>query len=53
MNDKTVRKEMLEEITDCYMYLADILNRYDFTPEEFSKIYKEKMQYNLDRDYSK
>jgi NTP pyrophosphatase (non-canonical NTP hydrolase) len=53
MEDKNVRHEMLEEITDCYMYLADILNRYQYTPEEFSKVYKDKMKYNFKRDYSK
>jgi NTP pyrophosphatase (non-canonical NTP hydrolase) len=53
MNDKEIRNEMLEEITDCYMYLADILNRYQYSPEEFSKVYKEKMEYNMKRDYSK
>ena len=53
MNDETVRREMLLEITDCYMYLADITNRYKFTAEEFSKAYNEKMDYNLGRDYTK
>lgn len=50
MEDKDVRHEMLEEITDCYMYLADILNRYQYTPDEFSKVYKEKMNYNMNRN---
>ncbi len=53
INDETVRREMLLEITDCYMYLADITNRYKFTAEEFSKAYNEKMDYNLGRDYTK
>ncbi len=53
MNDKTTRLEMLKEIADCYMYLADILNRYEFTDKEFSKVYREKMNYNFSRDYSK
>jgi len=53
MNDKSTRLEMLKEITDCYMYLADILNRYEFTGEEFSIVYRDKMNYNLKRDYSK
>jgi len=50
MEDKDVRHEMLEEITDCYMHLADILNRYQYTPDDFSKVYKEKMNYNMRRD---
>jgi NTP pyrophosphatase (non-canonical NTP hydrolase) len=53
MNDKSTRHEMLKEITDCYMYLADILNRYEFTDEEFSEVYRDKMKFNLNRDYSK
>ncbi len=53
MNDKSTRLEMLKEITDCYMYLADILNRYKFTAEEFSEVYIDKMNYNLKRDYRK
>jgi NTP pyrophosphatase (non-canonical NTP hydrolase) len=51
MNDENVRLEMLEELTDCYMYLADILNRYQYTPDEFSKVYKKKMNHNLKRNY--
>ena len=43
MNDKKTRAEMLEEIVDCYFYLADIINRYEFTPEEFSEMYLNKM----------
>ena len=53
MNDKSTRLEMLKEIADCYMYLADILNRYEFTDKEFSKVYRDKMNYNLKRDYTK
>ena len=53
MEDPDIRHEMLEEITDCYRYLADILNRYQYTPEEFSKVYKKKMNHNMKRDYSK
>ena len=53
MNDKSTRHEMLEEIVDCYMYLADILNRYEFSDKEFSAVYRDKMAYNLNRDYSK
>ncbi len=35
------------------MYLADILNRYEFTDNEISKVNRDKMNYNLNRDYSK
>ena len=53
MNDPSTRNEMLEEISDCYMYLADILNRYQYTAEEFGDAYRKKMNHNLKRDYSK
>lgn len=53
MNDPDVRQEMIEEITDCYMYLADILNRYEYTSDEFSDVYRKKMSFNLNRDYTK
>ncbi len=53
MKDQKTRKQTLREITDCYMYLADILNRYKFTGEEFSDAYFQKMKYNLKRDYKR
>lgn len=52
MNDPQTREDTLEEITDCYMYLADIINRYEFTAEEFSEAYMKKMNHNLGRDYT-
>lgn len=51
MHDPKVRQTMLEEITDCYMYLADILNRYKFTGQDFSQTYFAKMSYNFKRNY--
>jgi len=53
MKDEKIRQKTLEEITDCYMYLADILNRYQFKGEEFSKAYFDKMKHNLKRDYKR
>jgi len=53
MHDQKTRKAMLREITDCYMYLADILNRYKFTEKEFSQAYFQKMKYNLKRNYKR
>ncbi|MFH1601714.1 MAG: hypothetical protein ABIB61_02030 [Candidatus Shapirobacteria bacterium] len=40
-------------ILERYMYLADILNRYQYTAEEFGNAYLKKMNHNLKRDYSK
>ena len=53
MKDLELRKVVIEEIADCYMYLTDILNRFKISPKEFSKIYFRKMNFNLKRDYSK
>lgn len=36
------------------MYLADILNRYEYTAEEFGEVYRQKMHHNIHkRDYTK
>ncbi|MBP6866426.1 MAG: nucleotide pyrophosphohydrolase [Candidatus Pacebacteria bacterium] len=51
VSNPEVRLEMLEEIADCYMYLADILNSFHFTSEEFSLVYQEKMEKNMQRSY--
>lgn len=51
MRDPETRKEMIEELADCYMFLADILNRYKFSHADFSKTYFKKMDYNFKRDY--
>lgn len=53
MQDKMVRSKTVEEITDCFMYLADVLNRLKITKEEFSRVYHSKMQYNLQREYKR
>lgn len=53
MRDPKVRKKMLAEITDCYMYLADILNRYKYSSEQFSQAYFKKMNYNFKRTYKR
>ena len=53
MRNQSVRVKLIEEITDCYMYLADTLNCYKVTSKKFSQIYHQKMQYNLRREYKK
>lgn len=53
MQDPAVRNEILEEIADCFIYLCDILHGYQVSAREFSKVYQQKMQFNLNRDYSK
>lgn len=51
MSDKHTRKEFLTEVADCYIYLADMLNRYGISAKEFSQAYVAKVDYNLKRDF--
>lgn len=53
MNDVEVREHFIEELGDVMMYFADILNRYNISPEEFSKKYLKKFEKNMERDYKK
>ena len=53
MKNKLVRQKTIEEITDCFMYLAETLNRYQISAKEFSQIYHQKMKYNLTREYKR
>lgn len=49
MNDAKTREHFVEELCDVAMYLADTLNRFDISAEEFSDTYIKKMQYNMKR----
>lgn len=51
MNDKEIRRHFIEEMSDIIMYFMDVLNRFDISADEFSKIYQEKIEFNLKRDY--
>lgn len=51
MNDDIVRKHFIEEMGDILMYFSDVLNRFNIKPEEFTKVYIEKFEHNLKRDY--
>lgn len=53
MSDKEVRAHFVEEMTDVYMYMADVLNCLDVTPEEIADAYEAKHAYNMKRDYAK
>jgi len=53
MDDPTVRERFIEEMSDVLMYYADVLNRFDISAEELSKIYLKKCQINLKRDFEK
>ncbi|TCT17235.1 MazG-like nucleotide pyrophosphohydrolase family protein [Natranaerovirga pectinivora] len=51
MNNIEVREHFVEELGDVLMYFMDILNRFNISSEEFSRIYLEKFMKNMDRDY--
>jgi len=46
-SDQEIRKEFVKEITDCYMYMADLLNCYGISADEIGKAYFDKLNYNL------
>lgn len=47
--DPALRSHFMEEIGDAIMYLMDALLCFDMSPEEFSRIYREKCEKNLGR----
>lgn len=51
MNDEHIRKRMVEELGDVLMYYIEVLNRLDISAEEFTNVYLEKYNTNLNRDY--
>ena len=42
---------MIEELGDVLMYYVEVMNRLDISAEEFTRIYLEKYNTNLNRDY--
>lgn len=53
MENPAVRERFIEELGDVMMYYMDVLNRFKITPQEFSNIYREKFESNMNRDYEK
>lgn len=53
MDNNEVRERFIEEMGDVLMYYIDVLNRFNVTSEEFSKIYLNKYVSNMDRNYEK
>lgn len=51
MNDEHIRNRFIEELSDVLMYYIEVLNRLDISAEEFSKVYLEKYNTNLKRNY--
>ena len=53
MNNPAVRDHFVEELSDAMMYYMDTLNSFKVSPEEFSKAYVKKFEYNMKRNYEK
>ena len=51
MNDENIRHRFIEELGDVLMYYVEVMNRLDISAEEFTRIYLEKYNTNLNRDY--
>lgn len=51
MNNPEVREHFVEEMGDVLMYYMDVLNRFNISAEEFSRVYMKKFQKNMNRDY--
>lgn len=49
MQDSEVRTHFIEELCDVLMYLNDVALCYRITPEEISRVYREKHQRNMRR----
>ncbi len=52
MNNEEVRHHFIEEIVDVNMYMAQIMLRFGITPEEFSTVFEEKHERNMNRNYN-
>ncbi len=51
MNDEHIRNRFIEELSDVLMYYIEVLNRLNISAEEFSKVYLEKYNTNMHRNY--
>ena len=52
MNDETVRKAFVEEMSDVLMYFNETLLRYGISADELSTAYINKHERNMKRNYS-
>lgn len=51
MNDEHIRNRFIEELSDVLMYYIEVMNRLNISAEEFTKVYLEKYNTNLNRNY--
>lgn len=53
MSNPDVRDHFIEEMADVFMYLIDVMLRFDISSEEFSNMFLKKTNYNKNRNYNK
>lgn len=51
MENENVRVAFVEELSDVLMYYIEILRRYNITPCELSRVFVDKHNRNMKRDY--
>lgn len=51
MNNESVREHFVEEISDTFMYLFDMMECYGITSEEFTSAYVKKYERNMGRSW--
>ena len=51
MNNESVREHFVEEVTDTFMYLFDMMESYGITADEFTRAYVKKYEHNMGRSW--
>ena len=51
MRDPVTRAHFVEEMSDVFMYLCDVMLCYGITAEEYSETHAQKHAHNMKRDY--
>ena len=53
MDDPTIRRHFIEELSDVQMYLCDIMLCLGITAEEYSEVHSLKHEKNMKRNYKR
>lgn len=51
MNNESVRGHFVEELSDTFMYLFDMMEAYGITADEFTRAYIKKYEHNMGRSW--
>ncbi len=51
MNNESVRGHFVEELSDTFMYLFDMMESYGITADEFTRAYIKKYEHNMGRSW--